>query len=178
MSKRFVNRISHSWCKRDEDRIAECLKKSFKAIENILKFKSVGETWTIGTALNHFGVVRTNFDQFDHESQLLSQNWWNMGSVALKMTIVQQFRHALTHHDPKTDLIWCEALSVSLYYKGAVSIIVKWFWVIYWKRRSWGCKMSIVISAIYVWFLFVMFNYKRFARLDSISKNYIFIFII
>ena len=26
----------------------------------------------------------------------------NMESVALKMTIFQQFRHALTRHDPKT----------------------------------------------------------------------------
>ena len=30
------------------------------------------------------------------------------------MIIFNQFRHALTRHDPKTYLIWCEALSVTL----------------------------------------------------------------
>ena len=37
-----------------------------------------------------------------------------MAGVAFKMTVFDQFRHALTRHDPKTYLIWCEALSVTL----------------------------------------------------------------
>ena len=34
--------------------------------------------------------------------------------TTFKMIIFNQFRHALTRHDPKTYLIWCEALSVTL----------------------------------------------------------------
>ena len=37
-----------------------------------------------------------------------------MGYTTFKMIIFNQFRHALTRHDPKTYLIWCEALSVTL----------------------------------------------------------------
>ena len=37
-----------------------------------------------------------------------------MANTAFKMIIFYQFRHALTRHDPKTYLIWCEALSVTL----------------------------------------------------------------
>ena len=37
-----------------------------------------------------------------------------MGCTTFKMIIFNQFRHALTRHDPKTYLIWCEALSVTL----------------------------------------------------------------
>ena len=37
-----------------------------------------------------------------------------MAYTTFKMIIFNQFRHALTRHDPKTYLIWCEALSVTL----------------------------------------------------------------
>ena len=37
-----------------------------------------------------------------------------MGYKKFKMIIFNQFRHALTRHDPKTYLIWGEALSVTL----------------------------------------------------------------
>ena len=37
-----------------------------------------------------------------------------MAYTTFKMIIFNQFRHALTRHDPKTYLIWCEALSVKL----------------------------------------------------------------
>ena len=37
-----------------------------------------------------------------------------MGYTTFKMIIFNQFRHALTRHDPKTYLIWCEAFSVTL----------------------------------------------------------------
>ena len=36
-----------------------------------------------------------------------------MAYTTFKMIIFNQFRHALTRHDPKTYLIWCEALSVT-----------------------------------------------------------------
>ena len=37
-----------------------------------------------------------------------------MAYTTFKMIIFNQFRHALTRHDPKTYIIWCEALSVTL----------------------------------------------------------------
>ena len=37
-----------------------------------------------------------------------------MAYTTFKMIIFNQFRHALTRHDPKTYLIWCEALSVTV----------------------------------------------------------------
>ena len=37
-----------------------------------------------------------------------------MGYTTFKMIIFNQFRHALTRHDPKAHLIWCEAFSVTL----------------------------------------------------------------
>ena len=37
-----------------------------------------------------------------------------MAYTSFKMIIFNQFRHALTRHDPKTYLIWCEALPVTL----------------------------------------------------------------
>ena len=37
-----------------------------------------------------------------------------MAYNTFKMIIFNQFRHALTRHDPKTSIIWCEALSVAL----------------------------------------------------------------
>ena len=37
-----------------------------------------------------------------------------MAYTTFKMIIFNQFRHALTRHDPKTYLIWCEAFSVTL----------------------------------------------------------------
>ena len=37
-----------------------------------------------------------------------------MGYKTFKMIIFNQFRHALTRHDPKSYIIWCEALSVTL----------------------------------------------------------------
>ena len=36
-----------------------------------------------------------------------------MAYTSFKMIIFNQFRHALTRHDPKTYLVWCEALSVT-----------------------------------------------------------------
>ena len=36
-----------------------------------------------------------------------------MAYTTFKMIIFNQFRHALTRHDPKTYLIWCEAFSVT-----------------------------------------------------------------
>ena len=37
-----------------------------------------------------------------------------MAFTSFEMIIFNRFRHVLTRHDPKTYLIWCEALSVTL----------------------------------------------------------------